>query len=108
MARKKVEKKPGRRNVIRARIFQETVQTSADYPIDRGVPTPRTNHEVKKRYPWDEMRVGDSFFVPVADGEDYAAVHRRVSASASTRRHRHGGRYTIRRVEGGLRCWRLE
>jgi hypothetical protein len=67
--------------------------------IDKDVPMPK---EVRyNKYPWLEMAVGDSFFIP--DGtKNYPS---RVAGYA-TKRHA-PKRFTARRVEGGTRVWRI-
>lgn len=71
---------------------------SEDAPkIESGIPMPGGSG----KYPWDEMRVGDSFFVP---GKSVSAM----GAVAGGRSARHGGKYACRTVDGGVRVWRVE
>lgn len=73
--------------------------------IDKGIPVPPANMRRKFKYPWRDMDVGDSFFVP----EELAA-----SASRSGRFYglRHGKKFSRGAVtEGGVkgvRVWRIE
>jgi len=64
-----------------------------NYEIEKDVPIPATT----KKYPWNDMEVGDSFFIP--DGQP--------CASASHRK-RYGEDHTTRKVEGGIRIWRVK
>ena len=87
--------------------------------VDKDVPVPAyTRVGRPSRYPWSEMEVGDSFFVPVSEGEDIHKLRTSISGSryAYTKGmvKRHGVEYraTIRTVtEGGVegvRAWRLK
>jgi len=65
-------------------------------PIDSNVPMPT-------RYPFDKMKVGDSFLVP-------SDVTRQAVAVAATRYGRkHNMKFSTRQLkDGGFRCWRTE
>ena len=65
------------------------------YKVEKGVPCPG-RHGIK--YPFREMAVGDSFFVP--NGE-------RNSIGVSAVKILGKGNFTIRSVDGGVRAWRL-
>lgn len=70
------------------------------YSIDKNIPAPILGGA--KKYPLDQMVVGDSFFVP----DDTA----RNRLSVATYRHAtaHPGRkYSLRKCEGGYRVWRV-
>jgi hypothetical protein len=70
--------------------------------IDKNVPIPAGGKKTK--YPFAEMQVGDSFFLP-CDGETerasvltYAKNHRKTTPNFAI---------TTRKVDGGLRVWRV-
>lgn len=65
-------------------------------PIDKGIPVPR-------KYPFDQMEVGDSFAVP-------PDTHRTTVSIAALRYGRkHGMRFVTRTMpDRTLRCWRVE
>ena len=65
-----------------------------NYEIEKATVIPTT----KKKYPWNDMEVGDSFFVPEADGKGASPAHRR----------RYGEEHVTRQVEGGIRIWRTK
>ncbi len=70
--------------------------------IDKDVPIPyaRGRHS---QYPFADMEVGDSFFVPTSPG-------RKVSASVNSWNRTHPDKpfkFTCRTVEGGTRVWRI-
>lgn len=66
--------------------------------IDKGIPLPPRGG--RQRYPWQEMEVGDSFFVE-------GASVRSLSAAAAQVGRRSGRKFSLRTVEGGVRCWRV-
>jgi len=68
--------------------------------IEKGVPLPAS--VTAKKYPFSEMEVGDSLFLP---GENSAG---NVAAYARSYGQRSGWKYSARNVEGGLRIWRVE
>jgi hypothetical protein len=72
--------------------------------VEEGVPIP----EAAQRgtlYPWEDMKIGSSFFIP----GDPAKVFNKVTTAANRRKSLHPGEnYTTRKVEGGVRCWRIE
>ena len=75
--------------------------------IEKHVPLP-TLREEYSHYPFDEMDVGDSFYVPdVGDGR---SIHRLQTQVSYMNRHasKATGKFTTRRVDGGLRVWRFK
>ena len=64
--------------------------------IDKGIPVPLNP---RRLYPFDEMEIGDSFAVPLAE---HSAIH----SATCWRAKRHGEKYTIRRMEDCVRVWR--
>lgn len=71
------------------------------YEISSDVPLPITLR--RTRWPWASMKVGDSFLVQ--DIGDRGSI----ASAASYYGKRHPGfKVTIRKVEGGLRVWRIE
>jgi hypothetical protein len=81
-------------------------------PIDRHLPTPPPTNGRPRKYPFPDMKPGDSFAVPLSnvqrDGEDHAAV--KLRAAAIRYAGTHGGKFTVRtdRQAGEARCWRVE
>lgn len=82
------------------------------YPVERGVPIPAPFKRVVRvgmqKYPWAEMEVGDSFFVPHTPEEPGTWVQNRVNASAVhwLKRYARSHRFTTRQLANGVRCWR--
>lgn len=71
---------------------------SDEFKVEKHVPVPPP----RAIYPWSEMEVGDSFFV------DDPRLRERISSAAAKERQRSGKRFTVRKVRGGLRVWRVE
>lgn len=82
-------------------------------PIERGIPIPpqppSTRQHPPKRwmYPWLTMDVMDSFFV-ASEGRNEILLRKDIMCIL--RRHKRLGmrRFEVRRVEGGVRVWRVE
>ena len=77
-----------------------------DYKIEKGVPLPPgAGRKGRNKYPWYEMEVGDSCFLPDADP-------RAVSQAASNVARRNNGlRFATRAVTEngvkGVRVWKI-
>jgi hypothetical protein len=56
-------------------------------------------------YPWRLMNVGDSFFV---EGDDSSVRSNVANCATSFSCRNKGYRFSIRKVPGGLRVWRVE
>lgn len=70
------------------------------FQIDTDIPIPR-RPSINERYPWYNLEVGHSFFVP--DGNLKSL---RSSASQMKPKTKHN--YLVRAVDGGVRVWRVE
>lgn len=72
--------------------------------IEKGLPMPRPNkrHGGVRRYPWQEMEVGDSFFVP-REGTSQKAIQ---ALSCVTSKRWAPKRWATRTMPGGFRVWR--
>ena len=64
--------------------------------IDKGVPL----QTQRQKYPFAQMAIGDSFFVA-------GSTTRRLSAAVSYWDKHHGTKCTVRKVDGGVRVWRI-
>jgi hypothetical protein len=73
------------------------------FKIEKNVAVPasvRTGG--KSKYPWNEMDVGDSFFVPGAKVETFYTL------TATQNKKDAGRRFIARKVDDGVRVWRIE
>ena len=75
------------------------------YEIEEKVPMPKPRLGGAK-YPWGEMKVGDSFFVAV-ENEQPSTVQGTVAGSARAYGKKHGNKFTTRIIDGGVRVWRI-
>lgn len=76
--------------------------------IEKGVPIPnKCANSGNKKYPYESMQVGDSFMIALKK-DDYSYTQNQARASAKSASERTGHKYTTRRVEGGVRVWRVE
>jgi hypothetical protein len=72
--------------------------------IERGVQLPdAASGKYGRRWPYAELKVGDSFFVP--DGDCYQAGMPPAMTYWKTKLQR---KFTSRKVDGGVRIWRTE
>ena len=79
---------------------------TAMFDIESKIPIPAKGTGRGPIYPFHDMKVGDSFFVPdPPDGQ-----RNRIYSSAYGQRRTSGGkvRYTCRLESGGVRVWRVE
>ena len=72
---------------------------SWSYQIEVGVPLPKP----RIKYPFADMQINDSFFV-ASDPYDQK-LQRLISAHSNN--YLGKGKVTVRRVNGGLRVWRV-
>lgn len=72
--------------------------------IDKNIPYPAKTQVGKggRKYPFNEMEVGDSFFVPLVGGESIA----KIRAAASGYGNYNKKQFTTLTVDGGCRVWR--
>lgn len=83
------------------------------YKVEKNVEMPlKKTFTAGSKYPFAEMDIGDSFFVPATSREDAKKVQTRVSASGTKFRAVHGRRFSTRVIEEndgfGVRVWRIE
>jgi len=79
----------------------------SDFPLETGVPMPQGGPDYSRyKYPWRQMQVGDSFFVPVTGNKK-----RKLYAMKSVifyQHEKHPEHFEVRVVDGGVRVWRTE
>ena len=69
------------------------------YEIDKGIPIPPKHH--RSKYPFAQMKPGDSFFVP---GGKRSTIS---SAVKDRRKNNPGEEWTYRTKDNGVRVWRV-
>lgn len=75
---------------------------SMTFIIESNIPAPTSRHSGWSKYPYAQMKVGDSFAV---DGASRDLVAN--SACAFVRRHQKKWRFSVRKTSTGYRCWRI-
>jgi hypothetical protein len=75
------------------------------FKIDKGIEIPGDTRGSRRKYPWKEMEVGDSFFVADAETKSISSV-----ATPAGRRWNMKFRCSSRVESGvrGVRVWRIE
>ncbi len=74
--------------------------------IETDIPVPERASNIGAKYPFADMKVGDSFLVPRINGEPIQMTRERAN-KAVTYAKRKGGKYCSRSGEDGTRIWRL-
>ncbi len=79
------------------------------FEIEKGIPLPgRCSIRNPADYPFGDMEVGDSFFVPFPL-EEMKRGRSRLSVASSARKKAYPSEnYATREVDGGYRAWRTE
>ncbi len=79
------------------------------YKVDKGVTMPEGTDR-RNRYPFKSMKIGDSFFVPDKDTKGKLRPDHTIREASQGYRLRHNkeARFSVRKVEGGHRCWRTK
>lgn len=65
--------------------------------IDKGIPLPGESRGRKRKYPWADMLIGDSFFTRIKSRKGF-----------HTNAKRAGIKITTRKEAEGFRVWRTE
>lgn len=78
----------------------------ASFKIEKNVPLGPRSRSGGSSYPFAEMEVGDSFFIPVQ--RDVQKFRNGLSQSLSYQRLRYQRKFATRKVEGGIRVWRVQ
>ena len=69
--------------------------------IEKGIPIPTITKKYRLSYPFQYMKVGDSFLVP----QDYAEIAR---CSSQQFGKRHNMKFIMKTLEGYSRIWRIK
>lgn len=82
------------------------------FEVKSGVPVPPNSRGLKKIYPFDEMEVGDHFEAPddMGRGKIGSSIRQsRVANSARmwAKKHNPAAKFTTRKIDGVVRCWRI-
>lgn len=77
------------------------------YEVESGIEIPASIAGRPRKYPFGDLEVNQSFFVPF-DGKVERAVMNCLYTSASTYGRRNKKKFHIRRFPTGARCWRIK
>ena len=79
----------------------------SDFVIEKGIPVPPSLRG--KRYPFNEMEIGDSILIPCGgESVNFERFRNRVTAYMSgARKENKELKLVSRKVEGGIRVWRI-
>jgi hypothetical protein len=81
--------------------------------IESDVPIPKRGIGRPRKYPFPDMKVGDSFAVPLGEARTtkrgYLVTYR-IAQAAKVYQRRHGGKFIAHSVtdKNEARCWRVE
>ena len=76
------------------------------FKIEKRIPIPTPKKTGYGSYPFADMKVGDSFFVPSSD--TFRETRLRVASAASYYGLRHPGiKFSLRKTDDGIRVWRV-
>ena len=79
------------------------------FKIQSEVPLAKIVKSRRFKYPWALMQKGDSFFVPTTKETTIGKLQACLSSSGlNYSRKNTGTKFATRRVEGGVRVWRVK
>ena len=94
-------------------MSEDTKTLGIEIEDDIPVPPGSDRRSVERKYPLSELKVGQSFFLPLEEGDDIKRMANRLSQARQTYQKKHEGvRLTQRMGEEdeqiGIRIWRVE
>jgi|TARA_R100000700_G_C3077285_1_gene84648 hypothetical protein len=94
-------------------MSEDTKTLGIEIEDDIPVPPGSDRRSVERKYPLSELKVGQSFFLPLEEGDDLKRMANRLSQARQTYQKKHEGvRLTQRMWEKdeqiGIRIWRVE
>lgn len=75
-----------------------------DFDIEKDVPMPEHDVYRKRKYPFMKLEVDESFFV---EAEDSLKVLNSMKSIVTYYQTNFDMRFVVKRVDGGVRCWRI-
>ena len=77
--------------------------------IEKDIPIPDVISRYK--YPFEEMEIGESFFVELGTHQNYISLRESIKLSARYNSRNNGRSYHVSIIESGeklgVRCWRI-
>lgn len=93
------------------------MQEEEKYEIEKDIPIPPKMRGQNAKYPFNEMEIGDSVFVPVEDVQNCNRPNSAVSSAANVYAKRSGKKMITRTIREndeikgriiGFRVWRID
>ena len=76
------------------------LKKTTEFRIEKGVEMPGLSGDATRKYPFNQMEVGDSFAVPVSKEQS-------VRNSSFQYGKVHKIKFSVRKHAGAFRCWRI-
>jgi hypothetical protein len=76
-------------------------ESCAAYKIEKDIPIASTRNKRPRKYPICEMQLGDSFLIPEKE------IRGKMSACVHTAARYYKYKVTTRKVDDGIRVWRV-
>lgn len=86
--------------------FVGTVMKGQMLPIESGIPVPLVKNGGRKKYPFKDLAVGESFFVVETDRFRRRQRIKQLATTAGSLKKKIGLTFTTRSEEDGIRVWR--
>lgn len=71
------------------------------FEIEKNIPIPNPEVGRNRLYPFDDLEIGDSFFVPNKTRHDFSGPLHQASQRTKFK-------FSVRSVDGGVRIWRVK
>jgi hypothetical protein len=86
---------------------KKVIKQDGPYVIEKGISMDR-KRSASARFPFDKMKIGDSFYIPKED-QDPLAVPASIYSAANSYNKTHGTKIkmAVRKDKGGTRVWRI-
>ena len=107
MRNKIPHRKPGGRLVFkRDEIIEWLEGPWSNFEIEKDIAIPTRD---AWKYPFNEMEIGDSFFIPL-NGQDSIRLHHKIKSAARHYCKSNMKSFAVRymKQQGGIRCWRSD
>ena len=85
-----------------------SVEFKQEIKIDKNVPQPSNYSGWQPALPLKDMKAGDSFFVPTTGERQLLSQRIRYQIAVFRKRKQKSWEFTVRLMDGGVRCWRMK
>lgn len=77
------------------------------FDIEDNIPVTGKTRLKTSPYPIKALKPGQSFFVPCEEGPKLDKLRKNINVQCWTFSRNTEMKFTVRRAEGGVRCWRI-